>query len=113
MIRAIKENPITSIISVLTIVSMIVGAAASLYTVYEKLDDFVTEGELERKSDTISVEILNVAIMRYEDDLMSLEIKIQIGTATDYDKAKKTNIDRRLAELKAKKLALETKVIHL
>ncbi len=112
MFKAAKENPITTFLTVLSIISILGGGVATMYTIFEKLDSFVTEAELEEKSDSISIEILTVAIMRYEDDLMRLEIKIQTNTANDFDRAQKINIDRRLLELKAKKLILETKSVH-
>jgi len=109
MFRTAKENPLATIVAVLTIITMLGGGA---YGFFQKLDSFVTEIELEKKSDSISIEIINVAIMRYEDDYMRLNIKIELNTADEYDRAQKTNIERRLLELKAKKLALETKAIY-
>ncbi len=110
MFKAAKDNPLTTIATLLTI---FVTLGSATYGVYQKMDEFVTEDELEHKADSISIEILSVTIMRYEDDLMRLEIEIQLNTADNYDKAQKTNIERRLRELKAKKLRLETKSEHI
>jgi len=109
MFDTAKKNPLATIATVLTI---IVTLGSATYGFFQKLDEFVTEVELEKKSDSISIEIIDVAIMRYEDDYMRLNIKIELNTADEYDRAQKTNIERRLLELKAKKLALETKAIY-
>lgn len=109
MFKTARENPLATIATVLTIVVTLAGSA---YGVFQKMDEFVTEVELEMRADTISVEILNVAIMRYEDDLMRLEIKTELNTTDEYDRAEMVNINRRLLELKTKKLALETKAIY-
>lgn len=106
MLQAIKENPLTAIVSVLTIISMLSGGTYTTYKLFEKFEEFVTEQELESKGKQLSVEILNVSIMRYEDDLARLEFKVEIGTATPEDSAEKLNIERRLKDLKQRKMAL-------
>jgi len=108
MLKLIRENPFTSIVAILTIVSMLSGGVYSMYSMIRMLDQYVTESELKEETDNISIEILSVTIMRYEDDLGRLEIKINMGDATPIEQAEKTNIERRLMELKAKKFALET-----
>jgi len=106
MFKAVKENPLASIVAVLTIISILCGGVYSMYNLMQKLDEFVTEAELQENTDTISIEILSVAIMRYEDDLGRLEIKVQLDQATALEKAEKMNIERRLSELKTKRLSL-------
>jgi hypothetical protein len=108
MLRFIKENPLASAVSILTIVAMLSSGVYSVYVMFEKLENFVTEQELDDKANELSIEVLNVSIMRYEDDLMRLEFKIEIGTATQEDRAEKLNIERRLGDLKQRKMALES-----
>ena len=108
MLRVIKENPLAAIVAIMTIISMLSGGTYTTYKIFEKFDEFVTENELESKAKELSVEVLNVSIMRYEDDLARLEFKVEIGTASPEDSAEKLNIERRLKDLKQRKMALET-----
>jgi protein involved in sex pheromone biosynthesis len=108
MLRVIKENPLAAIVAIMTILSMLSGGTYTTYKIFEAFEDFVTETELESKGKQLSVEILNVSIMRYEDDLARLEFKVEIGNASPEDSAEKLNIERRLKDLKQRKMALES-----
>jgi len=108
MIRFIKANPLTSIVSILTIVAMLSSGVYSVFFMFEKLENFVTEEELNKKADEVSLEVINASIMRYEDDLARIEFKIELGTADQEDRVEKRSIERRLTDLKSRKMRLET-----
>lgn len=88
---------------ILGVVLTLFGATYSVYTFGSTYHTkYATKTELSAQINNVQMEILQVAIMSYEDELMSLNFKISTGQANDLDSATKENIERRLVDLKAK-----------
>ena len=58
--------------------------------------------ELDSSIHDLQVEILTVAKLAYEDQLVELDYLQATGKATDLDKANRANVERRLGDLKGK-----------
>ncbi len=108
MLQFIKDNPWKSMTGVISLVTALSGAG---YGVYSKSSDyfkhFATKSYVKEQINDLNLEVLNVAIMRYEDELMSIEFLIETDVAAPMDKVTKKNIERRLQDLKGKRIRLE------
>jgi len=106
----IKNNPFKTVTGILAIISALGTGGYQLYsTGTEILDNYATKEDVFDARRGMSLEVMDVAIMTYEDDLMILDFKIEDGVATNTDKADKRNIERRLKDLKQKRSILENK----
>lgn len=105
-----KNNPFKTVTGILAIISALSTGGYQLYsTGNEILDNYATKEDVFNVRKGMSLEVMDVAIMGYEDDLMILDFKIEDGVATNTDKADKRNIERRLVDLKNKRTTLENK----
>jgi len=106
----VKNNPFKTVTGILAIISALSTGVYQLYsTGNEILDNYATKEDVFNSKRSTSLEILDVSIMNYEDNLMILDFKIEDGVATNTDKADKRNIVRRLQDLKQKRTLLENK----
>lgn len=108
MFKYIKENPFKAIGGILTIITTL---STGGYGVYSKssayFENFATRVYVKEQITDLSLEVLGVAIMRYEDDLMVIDFLIASGKDDAMDRATKENIERRLQDLKNKRVRLE------
>lgn len=89
--------------ALVSLVVLLVGAGWSTFGAINNTHaKFATKVEVAQEISNVQGEILQVAIMGYEDELMSLNFKISTGQASDLDAAVKENIQSRLVDLKAK-----------
>jgi len=106
----IKNNPFKTVTGILAIISALSTAGYQLYsTADEILDNYATKEDVFNARLGLSLEVMDVSIMRYEDDLMIIDFKIEDGVATKTDRAEKRNMERRLIDLKQKRTILENK----
>jgi len=92
-VKAIKENPIKSISGIVTILSFIFGSIFWIDTRYVHADDLhklVVQQSLERAQERV---------VDYEDRLEDIELKEQLGKATEFDKASKPRLERKIKDL--------------
>lgn len=65
-------------------------------------DKYATQASLEQSITSLQVEILTVARLQYEDQLVELDYLQATGKATDLDKANRANVERRLTALQGR-----------
>ncbi len=108
MLKFIKENPFKTITGIISIITALSAAGYSVYTTSsEYFEQFATRAYVKEQITDLSLEVLNVSIMRYEDELQSIDFLIQLGDAKPTDKANKKNIERRLQDLKERRIRLK------
>ena len=105
---------ITTIITLLTVLG---GGALSFFNwqaslvreaqLEEQLKDIATKTEVAIEMNDLAIELISVAIMRYEDELMSLQFLVESGEATPMERVKYQNTLNRLSTLKEKLGRLE------
>ena len=108
MLNYIKENPWKTMTGVVTLITAISSAG---YGVYSKsstyFGEFASKEYVKEQITDLSLEVLGVAIMRYEDELMAIDFLVETSSAKPMDKVNKKNIERRLSDLKEKRSRLE------
>jgi len=108
MLQFIKNNPWKSMTGVVTLLTALSSAGYGIYSKStEYFTHFATKTYVKEQIVDLNLEVLNVAIMRYEDELTSIDFLIETGTAKPMDKVTKKNITRRLQDLKSKRVRLE------
>lgn len=108
MLQFIKNNPWKSMTGVVTLLTALSTAGYGVYSTSSNyFKQFATKSYVKEQINDLNLEVLNVAIMRYEDELMSIEFLIETDAAKPMDKVTKKNIERRLQDLKAKRVRLE------
>jgi len=105
---------ITTIITLLTVLG---GGALSFFNwqaslvreaqLEEQLKDIATKTEVAIEMNDLAIELISVAIMRYEDELMSLQFLVESAEATPMERVKYQNTLNRLSTLKEKLGRLE------
>ncbi len=104
MHKAIKEKPATVITIITSIITALSGAG---YGGYVYLEEMASKSYVKEQIVDLNLEVIGVAIMRYEDELMSIDFLIETDSAKPMDKVSKKNIERRLQDLKSKRTQLE------
>ncbi len=108
MLKFIKENPFKTITGIISIITALSGAGYGIYTTSSSyFSQFASKTYVKEQITDLSLEVLGVAIMRYEDEIMVIDFLIESGKAQPIDKATKRNIVRRLQDLKEKRGRLE------
>lgn len=108
MLQFIKNNPWKSMTGVVTLVTALTGAGYSVYsTSSDYFNHFATKIYVKEQINDLNMEVLNVTIMRYEDELMTIDFLIETGASSPMDIVTKKNIQRRLQDLKSKRVRLE------
>lgn len=69
-------------------------------------DEFATKVDVSTQIRNVQSEILEVAIMGYEDELIGFDFLIETDAATPADRVAKANVERRITDLKVKLNAL-------
>ena len=99
------------------ILGIIVTLSGAIYKTYSVTNDFLstlaTKVEVEQSEINSSIELVTVTVMGYEDELISYDFLIEIGEASAADRAKRTNVERRITDLKNKLDRLETRSTEL
>ena len=114
-----NENTVISInpkrfAVILGIILSLSGAIYKTYSVtHDFLDTLATKVEVEQSEINSSIELVTVTVMGYEDELISYDFLIEIGEASAADRAKRTNVERRINDLKTKLDRLETRSTEL
>jgi len=99
--RNIKENPIKSITGILTILTFIVGFLVWVddrYVHASFVDEYRQE-QTQMKTEWANTNDLN-RIKDYEDRIEMIEIKEQLGKATEIDRLTKPRLERKIQDLK-------------
>jgi len=108
LLQFIKNNPWKSMTGIVSLVTALSGAGYGIYSTSSNyFAHFATKAYVKEQIVDLNMEVLNVAIMRYEDELMSIDFLIETNTAKPMDKVTKKNITRRLQDLKSKRVRLE------
>jgi len=108
MFEYFKNNPWKTITGIITIITTLSGAGYGAYnksSVY--FDTFASKTYVKEQVTALSLDVVGVAIMRYEDELMAIDFLVETNTAKPMDKVNKKNIERRLIDLKNKRDRLE------
>ena len=103
--------------TIITLLSLLAGGAFSFFNwqaslvredqLQEQLKDIATKTEVAIEMNDLAIELISVAIMRYEDELMSLQFLVESGEATPMERVKHQNTLNRLSTLKEKLGRLE------
>jgi len=103
--------------TIITLLSLLAGGAFSFFSwqaslvredqLQEQLKDIATKTEVAIEMNDLAIELISVAIMRYEDELMSLQFLVESGEATPMERVKHQNTLNRLNTLKEKLGRLE------
>lgn len=91
--KNIKENPIKSIAGIISILTFVFGSIFwidSRYVHAGAMDEYKVEQSIEANEQQITV---------YTDVVEDIELKEQLGSATDFDKAKKPKLLRKIENL--------------
>ena len=70
-------------------------------------DKYATQSSMNSSITSLQVEILTVAKLAYEDQLVELDYLQATGKATELDKANRANVERRLDDLKGRLVTLQ------
>lgn len=89
----VKENPIKTLTATLSLIITISGM------VYAVINFFASQEDVKR----LRNEIIDVAIMSYEDDLMEKEFAIENGASSPADRVLMGHYKRRIETLKEMK----------
>jgi len=109
MHKVIKDNPKKSISAiVLSVVTALSGAG---YGSYDYITNVASKSYVKEQITVLSLEVLGVAIMKYEDELMGMDFLIETNIAKPMDRVNKKNLERRLRDLKEKRTRLENGLI--
>ena len=77
------------------------------------LDTLATKVEVQQSEINSSIELVTVTMMGYEDELMGYEFLVETDQATPADRVARTNVIRRITDLKTKLNNLESRSIEL
>lgn len=92
----------------------LLGASWKTYqTVTGYLDTLATKVEVQQSEINSSIELVTVTMMGYEDELMGHEFLIETDQASPADRVARTNVIRRITDLKTKLDRLESRSIDL
>ena len=99
------------------ILGIIVTLSGAIYKTYDVttgyLDTLATKVEVQQSEINSSIELVTVTMMGYEDELMGHEFLIETEQASPADRVARTNVIRRIADLKTKLDRLESRSIDL
>ena len=99
------------------ILGIIVTLSGAIYKTYDVttgyLDTLATKVEVQQSEINSSIELVTVTMMGYEDELMGYEFLIETEQASPADRVARTNVIRRIADLKTKLDRLESRSIDL
>lgn len=99
---------------ILGIIVTLSGATYKTYTVTTGyLDTLATKVEVQQSEINSSIELVTVTMMGYEDELMGYEFLVETDQASPADRVARTNVIRRIADLKSKLNSLESRSIDL
>jgi len=99
---------------ILGIIVTLSGAAYKTYTVTTGyLDTLATKVEVKQSEINSSIELVTVTMMGYEDELMGYEFLIETEQASPADRVARTNVIRRITDLKNKLDKLESRSTEL
>jgi len=99
---------------IIPLIFAIIGSGWGAYNVWtDFVDKLATKTEVAVLMNDQAIEIVNVAIMGYEDDLVELTFLVESGEATPMDRVKHQNTISRLADLRARLGRLEDLGIEL
>ena len=92
----------------------VLGAGWSLYsTVTGYVNTLATKVEVEQSEINSSIELVTVTVMGYEDELIGYDFLIETNQATPSVRVAKSNVERRIADLKEKLDRLESRSMEL
>ena len=77
------------------------------------MDTLATKVEVQQSEINSSIELVTVTMMGYEDELMGYEFLVETDQASPADRVARTNVIRRIADLKTKLNNLESRSIDL
>ena len=99
------------------ILGIIVTLSGAVYKTYNVttgyLDTLATKVEVQQSEINSSIELVTVTMMGYEDELMGYEFLVETDQASPADRVARTNVIRRIADLKSKLNSLESRSIDL
>ena len=99
------------------IVGIIIALSGAIYKTYSVttgyLDTLATKVEVQQSEINSSIELVTVTMMGYEDELMGYEFLIETEQASPADRVARTNVIRRISDLKSKLDRLESRSIEL
>lgn len=99
------------------ILGIIISLSGAVYKTYSVttgyLDTLATKVEVQQSEINSSIELVTVTMMGYEDELMGYEFLIETEQASPADRVARTNVIRRIADLKSKLDKLESRSIDL
>ena len=122
-ILSLLESTAGKVITIITLLSILGGGAWSFFNwqaslVREEqlelqLADIATKTEVAIEMNNLAIELLSVAIMRYEDELMGLQFLVESGEATAMERVKHQNAISRLSNLRDRLSRLEDAAAEL
>lgn len=93
---------------IIAVVLSLFGAGYGLYEFGGSYHDkYAEKTVVENNIKAVQKDVLTVAKLNYEDQLVELDYLQATGQATDLDRANRANIERRLADLKGKLTELQ------
>lgn len=96
------------------ILGIILSLSGAIYKTYTVIDDFLdtlaTKIEVAEATNNASIELVQVTLMGYEDELVGYDFIIETGAATPSDRVAKAQVERRIQDLKARLDKLETHI---
>ena len=99
------------------IVGIIIALSGAIYKTYSVttgyLDTLATKVEVQQSEINSSIELVTVTMMGYEDELMGYEFLIETEQASPADRVARTNVIRRISDLRSKLDRLESRSIEL
>lgn len=104
--ETITINPKKIAVVVSLIFTLIGGGYAAFTTIDDVHGEFATKVDVSAQIKNVQSEILEVAIMGYEDSLIEFDFLIETDAATPADRVAKANVERRITDLKVKLNAL-------
>jgi hypothetical protein len=111
------QNVTVDIKRLSVILGLIIAFSSAAYKTYSVttgyLDTLATKVEVQQSEINSSIELVTVTMMGYEDELMGYEFLVETDQATPANRVARTNVIRRIADLKTKLNTLESRSIDL
>lgn len=99
------------------IIGIVIALSGAIYKTYSVttgyLDTLATKVEVQQSEINSSIELVTVTMMGYEDELMGYEFLIETEQASPADRVARTNVIRRISDLKTKLDRLESRSTEL
>jgi len=104
MFEYFKNNPWKTITGIISVITALSGVGYGAYTTSsDVLDTLASKTYVKEQVTDLSLNIIDINIMRYETELMNIDFLIETGKSKPIDNFNKKNIKRNLRTLRDKR----------